>query len=85
MEVKRTDNVWSAENAMADAREREEKGRWARRRRRGRRVRSGGGRKDKDARVLVSGAMLVEVETVLQTQVCFSFVFVDEMVKKATS
>lgn len=40
-------------------------------RRRGKRL-GGGGRKGKYGRVLVSGTMLIEIETVLQTQVSIS-------------
>lgn len=65
--AKGKDNVWSVDNdaaAMA-LRERE---RTAKKRRRGRRVRTVK-KKSKGDMVMVSGAMLMEVETVLQTQV----------------
>ncbi|KAI9094515.1 hypothetical protein K1719_026635 [Acacia pycnantha] len=60
------DNVWSVDNDVANAAAEKEKARTSRRKQEGRkmvrrkRVRGG--------RVLVSGAMLMEVETVLQTQ-----------------
>lgn len=60
------DNVWSVDNELAM----KEKERAGKRRPRGRRVvrrkrtKHGGG-----GRVMVSGVMLMEVETVLQTQV----------------
>lgn len=63
VQAKGKDNVWSIDNDMAEI---EEKGRTrGRRKRRGKRVRSAN---RKGERVMVSGSMLMEVETVLQTQ-----------------
>ncbi|OMO69629.1 hypothetical protein CCACVL1_19374 [Corchorus capsularis] len=60
------ENIWSVDNEKAKESSEREKERGKRRRRKGKRVvRS---RKNKMGRVLVSGAMLMEVETVLQTQ-----------------
>ncbi|CAH2057964.1 unnamed protein product [Thlaspi arvense] len=58
------ENTWSVDNEMAEneKRKRKPKGRG------GRGKRLGGGRKGKNGRVLVSGTMLIETETVLQTQ-----------------
>lgn len=58
------ENVWSIDNELA---EKERQKSRQRRRRKGRRVVSG--KRGKDGRVMASGAMLMEVETVLQTQV----------------
>ncbi|GAB4861988.1 hypothetical protein Ancab_037242 [Ancistrocladus abbreviatus] len=64
VKVKGKDNVWSIDNERAKKAEAEERDRRRRKKREGgRRVRKGNG-----SRVLVSGAMLVEVENVLQTQ-----------------
>ncbi|XP_059651649.1 uncharacterized protein LOC132299184 [Cornus florida] len=63
VKTKGKDNVWSVDNDIAKA----EKERGHRRRKRGRRVRTVG-KRSKGDRVMVSGAMLMEVETVLQTQ-----------------
>ncbi|XP_021279549.1 uncharacterized protein LOC110413155 isoform X2 [Herrania umbratica] len=63
------ENVWSIDNEMAKASSQKEKERErSKQRRRGKGKRVVGGRKNKIGRVLVSGAMLMEVETVLQTQ-----------------
>ncbi|KAG9454439.1 hypothetical protein H6P81_007343 [Aristolochia fimbriata] len=67
---KKKENVWSIDNDLAKCKEREEKEereRANRRRRRGRRLRDLQ-KRSKNARVMISGAMLMEVETVLQTQ-----------------
>ncbi|KAL1223754.1 hypothetical protein V5N11_020307 [Cardamine amara subsp. amara] len=55
------ENIWSVDNEMAEKEKRKVKPKG---RRRGKRL-GGGGRK---GRVLVSGTMLIEIETVLQTQ-----------------
>ncbi|GMJ11971.1 hypothetical protein like AT2G44760 [Hibiscus trionum] len=61
------DNVWSIDNERAKAeKEKGTESTQQRRRRKGKRVVTG--RKNKMGRVLVSAAMLMEVETVLQTQ-----------------
>ncbi|GMH17202.1 hypothetical protein Nepgr_019043 [Nepenthes gracilis] len=62
-QVKGKDNVWSIDNELAKKVDERESDMRRRRRDRRRRV-----RKIKGSRVLVSGAMLMEVETVLQTQ-----------------
>lgn len=64
---RKKENVWSIDNDLASARASEEKTRKYRKRR-GRKVRSSGRRRSSD-KVMVSGSMLMEVETVLQTQV----------------
>lgn len=65
MGAKEKENVWSMDNEVAKAEK--EKNRTRRRRKRGgKRVRNVNRRGD---RVLVSGSMLMEVETVLQMQV----------------
>lgn len=56
------------DNERAKAAAENEKERANRRKPKGRRVAK---RRSKGGRVMVSGAMLMEVETVLQTQVCF--------------
>lgn len=62
------ENVWSVDNEMAKAEE--EKARIKRKKgKRGRRTKSDVKRKRIGDGFMVSGAMLVEVETVLQTQV----------------
>lgn len=62
------ENVWSIDNDMAEAEKEKDKGNTKqRRRKKGKKVVKG--RKNKIGRVLVSGSMLMEVETVLQTQV----------------
>ncbi|KAG6492972.1 hypothetical protein ZIOFF_047943 [Zingiber officinale] len=63
---RKKENVWSIDNDLAAARASQEKTRKYRKRR-GRQVRSSGRRKSSD-KVMVSGSMLMEVETVLQTQ-----------------
>ncbi|XP_022756898.1 uncharacterized protein LOC111304544 isoform X2 [Durio zibethinus] len=60
------ENVWSIDHNMAKAEKEKEGERTKQKRRKGKRVVKG--RKSKIGRVLVSGAMLMEVETVLQTQ-----------------
>ncbi|KAJ4727282.1 Calycin-like [Melia azedarach] len=60
------ENVWSIDNEMAKAKETELAKKSQQRRRRGRR--GARGRRNKSGQVMVSAAMLVEVETVLQTQ-----------------
>ncbi|XWS77334.1 hypothetical protein CRYUN_Cryun01aG0252100 [Craigia yunnanensis] len=62
------ENVWSIDNevAKASSEKGKERERTTQRRRKGKRVVRG--KKNKIGRVLVSGAMLMEVETVLQTQ-----------------
>ncbi|XP_024010888.1 uncharacterized protein LOC18015884 [Eutrema salsugineum] len=57
------ENIWSVDNEMAEKEKRKGKPKG---RRRGKRV--AGGRKGKYGRILVSGTMLIESETVLQTQ-----------------
>lgn len=69
MGAKGKDNVWSIDNEMVKTEK--EKGRTRRRKRGGKRVRNVIKRGD---RVLVSGTMLMEVETVLQTQVTSAYV-----------
>jgi len=67
VKAKGKDNVWSVDNEMAKAAEEKEreKRRSRRKKGRGRRVKKFG----EESTVMVSGAMLMEVETVLQTQV----------------
>ncbi|XP_042508719.1 uncharacterized protein LOC122084499 isoform X2 [Macadamia integrifolia] len=67
MNVKEKDNVWSVDNKLAKAAEMAEKDKLSRRRRKGRRVKNFG-KRNTSSRVMVSEAMLMEVETVLQTQ-----------------
>lgn len=69
MKVKGEDNVWSVDNELAEAAAMVEQERANRRRRKkkGTKVKSLGKRSTGD-KVMVSGAMLMEVETVLQTQ-----------------
>lgn len=64
MRAKGKENVWSIDNEMAKTAK--EKDRRRRKKRGGKRVRNVNRKGD---RVLVSGCMLMEVETVLQTQV----------------
>ncbi|MQL75232.1 hypothetical protein Taro_007625 [Colocasia esculenta] len=67
--AKAKENVWSVDNELAAEEERRREAQRQRRRRRGRRVKGPGGRgRGGSSGVLVSAAMLVEVETVLQTQ-----------------
>lgn len=68
--AKGKDNVWSIDNEVVKTEK--EKGRTRRRKRGGKRVRNVIKRGD---RVLVSGSMLMEVETVLQTQVMSAYGF----------
>ncbi|XP_043716790.1 uncharacterized protein LOC122664844 [Telopea speciosissima] len=67
MKVKEKDNVWSVDNKLAKDAEMAEKDKLSRRRRKGRRVKNFG-KRNTSSRVMVSEAMLMEVETVLQTQ-----------------
>ncbi|XP_027106598.1 uncharacterized protein [Coffea arabica] len=62
------ENVWSVDNEMAEAEK--EKGKMKRRKKKRRGVADGRKRNvgNRNSRFMVSGAMLVEVETVLQTQ-----------------
>lgn len=73
VKVKEKDNVWSVDNKVAKALEMAEKEKLSRRRRRGRRVKNVG-KTNSSSRVMVSGAMLMEVETILQTQVLSLFI-----------
>ncbi|KAF3340428.1 hypothetical protein FCM35_KLT16199 [Carex littledalei] len=67
LKAKRKENIWSVDNDLAEKAALREKKRRDGAKRRGRRNLSG--RKEKlDSRILVSGPMLVELETVLQTQ-----------------
>lgn len=71
MGAKGKENVWSMDNEVAKAEK--EKNRMRRRRKRGgKRVRNVNRRGD---RVLVSGSMLMEVETVLQMQVISAYIW----------
>ncbi|XP_057981385.1 uncharacterized protein LOC131166817 [Malania oleifera] len=63
VKVKGKDNVWSVDNDLAKA-EKEREGRRKRRRKRVKKV----GKRRVGGSILVSGPMLMEVETVLQTQ-----------------
>lgn len=63
------DNVWSIDNDVARAASEKERSRPRASRKRGRRVVRG--KRGRDGKVMVSAAMLMEVETVLQTQVWF--------------
>ncbi|XP_010933582.1 uncharacterized protein [Elaeis guineensis] len=66
VKAKKKENVWSVDNELAARAAAEDKAAALRRRKKkARRVRSAG---ERDPRVLVSGAMLMEIETVLQTQ-----------------
>lgn len=65
MKVKGKENVWSIDNEIAKSDKGKEKLR-RRKKRGGRRMKNYSRRGDK---VMVSGSMLMEVETVLQTQV----------------
>ncbi|URD95786.1 hypothetical protein MUK42_29635 [Musa troglodytarum] len=65
--ARKKQNVWSIDNDLAAAKATAEDKTRKYRRRKGRRVRSAG-RRGPGARVLVSGSMLMEIETVLQTQ-----------------
>ncbi|XP_002526466.2 uncharacterized protein LOC8263294 isoform X2 [Ricinus communis] len=60
------ENIWSIDNEMAKNAAVKEKGRPKQRRRKGRRVVKG--KRHRNGRIMVSSAMLMEVETVLQTQ-----------------
>lgn len=61
IKAKKKENVWSVDNELAARAAAEKKAAALKRRRRK-------GRRGRDSRVMVSGAMLVEIETVLQTQ-----------------
>ncbi|KAG0477838.1 hypothetical protein HPP92_012557 [Vanilla planifolia] len=63
--AKKKENVWSIDNELASMKEIEENKKLARKRSKGKRVKATG---RKDSTVLVSAAMLMEIETVLQTQ-----------------
>ncbi|PKA60739.1 hypothetical protein AXF42_Ash006373 [Apostasia shenzhenica] len=63
--AKKKDNVWSIDNELASRQAEDEKSKGLARRRK--RVK-GGRRRNKDSTILVSAAMLMEIETVLQTQ-----------------
>ncbi|XP_068634957.1 uncharacterized protein [Aristolochia californica] len=67
VKFKKKENVWSIDNELAKAKAREESEKSIRRRRSGKRVRKVE-KRNKNGRVMVSGAMLMELETVLQTQ-----------------
>lgn len=68
------ENVWSIDNDKAKAAAEKEKGR-AKQRRRGRRVVRE--KQNRNGKIMVSGAMLMEIDTVLQTQVCVNlFIFI---------
>lgn len=75
LKAKGKENIWSVDNDRAEKaalRERRRKRHGTRRREK----RNGSGRRDKvGSQVLVSGPMLMEVETVLQTQVLCLFLF----------
>lgn len=60
------DNVWSVDNEMAEAAEKERERDERRKKKKGKRVRSVGKRVKGDDKVMVSGSMLMEIETVLQ-------------------
>ncbi|CAK7347756.1 unnamed protein product [Dovyalis caffra] len=60
------ENVWSIDNDMENSAAEKEKERGKQKRRKGRRVVRG--KRNKGGKIMVSGAMLMEVETVLQTQ-----------------
>ncbi|KAH7863568.1 hypothetical protein Vadar_019261 [Vaccinium darrowii] len=62
------DNVWSVDNEMAEAAEKERERDERRKKKKGKRMKSVGKREKGDDKVLVSGSMLMEIETVLQTQ-----------------
>lgn len=62
----RKENVWSMDNDMEKATSDKEKERGKQKRRKGRRVVRG--ERNKAGRIMVSGTMLMEVETILQTQ-----------------
>lgn len=61
--------MWSVDNELAARAAEEEKAAALRRRRRKRKARRASSAGERDSRVLVSGTMLMEIETVLQTQV----------------
>ncbi|KAI6702823.1 hypothetical protein NL676_011959 [Syzygium grande] len=64
----RKENVWSVDNDVARAAAEKERARPRARRGRGRGRRVVRGKRGRDGKVMVSGAMLMEAETVLQTQ-----------------
>ncbi|XP_021755227.1 uncharacterized protein LOC110720499 [Chenopodium quinoa] len=64
VDAKAKDNVWSVDNKVAEEKEREKGKRRKRRGKSGKRVK----KVAKGSNVMVSGAMLMELETVLQTQ-----------------
>lgn len=64
------ENVWSVDNKMAEAEEKDkEKLRRRKKKRGGGGLKKNWGKKNNNSTCMVSGAMLMEVETVLQTQV----------------
>lgn len=67
VKVKGKENVWSIDNEMTKTEKERDKPRRGRRKRGGKRMRNVT-RKSKGDRVMISSAMLMEVETVLQTQ-----------------
>ena len=70
--AKGKDNVWSVDNEVAKEVEEKKRGKQRRRRRSGKSVKNLK-KIGKDSNLMVSGAMLMEVETVLQTQVVILF------------
>lgn len=68
MKARGKDNVWSVDNEMAKAAEKERE-RGERRKKKGKRVKSVRKRGKGGDMVMVSGSMLMEIETVLQIQV----------------
>ncbi|OVA11293.1 hypothetical protein BVC80_1587g16 [Macleaya cordata] len=68
IKVKEKENVWSVDNELAKVEAMAEKQNSSRRRKRGGKRVKNVGKRDKNSRVMVSGTMLNEVETVLQTQ-----------------
>lgn len=69
IKVKEKENVWSVDNELAKVEAVTEKQNSSRRRKRGGKRVKNVGKREKNSRVMVSGTMLNEVETVLQTQV----------------
>lgn len=63
------DNVWSIDSEVTKAEKEKEKTRRKKKRGNGRRMTKNTVQKSRCGRVMVSGAMLIETETVLQTQV----------------
>lgn len=69
------ENVWSVDNDLAKVSSQKEKGRGRRSMKKRKKGSKGGGR------VIVTGAMLMEVETVLQTQVLGSLSKLHELMQ----